>query len=123
MVPILLISQVLFGCAATPQPHVAAALEYSQSGKASYYADRYQNKPTASGALYDKNAMTAAHRKLPFGTMVKVTNTSNGKSVLVKITDRGPYSKGLIIDLSRAAFSTIGNTEAGILEVTIEVVQ
>lgn len=98
-----------------------SATRPTQSGKASYYADRYQGRSTASGEPYDKNAMTAAHRKLAFGTRVRVTNTTNGKSVVVRINDRGPFAKGRVIDLSRAAFSRIGNTAEGLLPVTVEV--
>jgi len=93
----------------------------SQSGQASYYADRYQGRSTASGEPYDKNALTAAHRKLAFGTRVRVTNEANGKSVVVRINDRGPFVKGRIIDLSRAAFNAIGNTASGVLSVTVDV--
>ncbi|WP_305842417.1 septal ring lytic transglycosylase RlpA family protein [Photobacterium leiognathi] len=89
-------------------------------GKASYYADKYQGRKTASGQRYDKNKRTAAHRTLAFGTRVKVTNLANNKSVVVTINDRGPYSKGRIIDLSRSAFSAIGNTSSGILKVKVE---
>ncbi|WP_318492834.1 septal ring lytic transglycosylase RlpA family protein [Photobacterium leiognathi] len=89
-------------------------------GKASYYADKYQGRKTASGQRYDKNKRTAAHRTLPFGTHVKVTNLANNKSVVVTINDRGPYSKGRIIDLSRSAFSAIGKTSSGILKVKVE---
>jgi rare lipoprotein A len=113
-----------FGCASASAPVQAqtSASSYRQSGQASYYADKFQSRSTASGEPYDKNALTGAHRKLPFGTRVRVTNTNNGKSVIVRINDRGPYSKKRIIDLSRSAFSAIGNTRAGILPVTIEVV-
>ncbi|WP_061012793.1 septal ring lytic transglycosylase RlpA family protein [Photobacterium leiognathi] len=89
-------------------------------GKASYYADKYQGRKTASGQRYDKNKQTAAHRTLLFGTRVKVTNLANNKSVVVTINDRGPYSKGRIIDLSRSAFSAIGNISSGILKVKVE---
>ncbi len=89
-------------------------------GKASYYADKYQGRKTASGQRYDKNKRTAAHRTLPFGTRVKVTNLANNKSVVVTINDRGPYSKGRIIDLSRSAFSAIGKTSSGVLKVKVE---
>ncbi|WP_318440506.1 septal ring lytic transglycosylase RlpA family protein [Photobacterium leiognathi] len=89
-------------------------------GKASYYADKYQGRKTASGQRYDENKRTAAHRTLAFGTRVKVTNLANNKSVVVTINDRGPYSKGRIIDLSRSAFSAIGNTSSGILKVKVE---
>ena len=69
---------------------------------ASYYAKILHNRKTASGERFDNNAMTAAHKTLPFGTEVKVTNLNNGKSVTVRINDRGPFVKGRIIDLSRS---------------------
>ncbi|KPA51889.1 hypothetical protein VT25_17530 [Photobacterium leiognathi subsp. mandapamensis] len=94
--------------------------QHGEVGKASYYADKYQGRKTASGQRYDKNKRTAAHRTLPFGTRVKVTNLANNKSVIVTINDRGPYSKGRVIDLSRSAFSAIGKTSSGILKVKVE---
>jgi len=98
-------------------------LGYTQSGKASYYSMKFQSKKTASGELYDKAKKTAAHKKLPFGTKVKVTNAKNSKSVIVKINDRGPFVKGRIIDLSDSAFSSIANLNAGVIKVKIEVIE
>ena len=95
---------------------------FSDSGQASYYADKYQNKQTASGDLYKHGLKTAAHRKLPFGTRVKVKNLANGKTVTVVINDRGPFVKGRIIDLSKSAFDSIGSLSAGVIKVKIEVV-
>jgi rare lipoprotein A len=89
-------------------------------GRASYYADSFQGSKTASGESYDKNAMTAAHRTLAFGTKVKVTYLNTGKTVEVTINDRGPYIKNRIIDLSGAAATTLGMKEDGIGEVEIE---
>ena len=90
------------------------------TGEASYYADSLQGNKTASGEPYDKNAMTAAHPTLPFGTQVTVTYLKTGKSVVVTINDRGPHTKGRIIDLSSAAASRLGLREDGVGEVTIE---
>jgi len=98
-------------------------LGYTETGKASYYAMKFQSKKTASGELYDKAKKTAAHKKLPFGTKVKVTNAKNRKSVIVKINDRGPFVKGRIIDLSDSAFSSIANLNAGVVKVKIEVIE
>lgn len=98
----------------------AAGLAEVVQGKASYYADSLQGNKTASGEPYDKNAMTAAHRTLPFGTPVKVTYLKTGKSVEVAINDRGPHVEGRIIDLSSAAAARLGLKEDGIGEVTIE---
>ena len=96
---------------------------HTESGKASYYAMKYQFRKTASGERFNQAALTAAHRTLPFGTRVLVTNVQNEKSVTVRINDRGPFVEGRVIDLSRAAFSRIGNLSAGIIEVRIEVVE
>ncbi|QDO94702.1 septal ring lytic transglycosylase RlpA family protein [Formosa sediminum] len=91
------------------------------SGKASFYSDSLQGNYTASGALYNKNAFTAAHLTLPFNTKVRVTNLSNNKSVVVIINDRGPYSNNRIIDLSKAAAKEIGLINDGVAEVKLEV--
>lgn len=97
---------------------------YKKKAHASYYHDKFNGKRTASGKKYDKNKYTAAHKKLPFGTKVRVTNESNGKSVVVEITDRGPFTKGREIDLSRKAFMAIsGGTGSGSINATIEVLQ
>jgi rare lipoprotein A len=93
-----------------------------QAGEASYYADSLDGNKTASGAPYDKDAMTAAHRSLPFATKVKVTYLKTGKSVEVLINDRGPHVKGRIIDLSGAAARALGLVEAGHGKVKLEVV-
>lgn len=93
-----------------------------QEGDASYYADSLDGNKTASGQPYDKNAMTAAHRDLPFGTKVRVTYKKSGKSVIVIINDRGPYAKDRIIDVSGAAARQLGMVEDGHGPVTIEVV-
>ncbi|WP_027178451.1 septal ring lytic transglycosylase RlpA family protein [Maridesulfovibrio bastinii] len=90
------------------------------SGKASYYADKFQGRKTASGEVFDQNKKTAAHRSLPFGTRLKITNIKNNKSVIVRVNDRGPYSKRILIDLSKSAFAAIGNTRSGIINVRIE---
>jgi len=90
---------------------------------ASYYARKFQHRKTASGELLNNNSMTAAHKTLPFGTEVIVKNLNNGKSVKVRINDRGPFIKGRIIDLTRAAFSQIANLDKGIEKVEIRVVK
>lgn len=96
---------------------------YTASGQASFYADKFQNKRTASGERYTHDLDTAAHRDLPFGSIVKVTNKRNGKSVIVRINDRGPFVKGRIIDLSKSAFSHIENLSSGLINVQIDVVR
>lgn len=94
---------------------------FKKKAHASYYHDRFNGRRTASGTRFSNNAYTAAHKKLPFGTVVKVTNEANGKSVIVEITDRGPFSKAREIDLSRRAFMDIAaNKNSGVVIVTIE---
>ncbi|WP_163398454.1 septal ring lytic transglycosylase RlpA family protein [Flavobacterium fluviatile] len=97
---------------------------YKKSAHASYYHDRFNGKRTASGARFNNNKYTAAHKKLPFGTKVKVTNEANGKFVIVEITDRGPFVKTREIDLSKRAFMEIAkNKRAGAMNVTIETIE
>jgi rare lipoprotein A len=99
-----------------------AAFTQVVKGKASYYADKFEGRLTASGVKYKHSKMTAAHRLLPFGTKVKVTNLSNNKSVEVEINDRGPFVAGRIIDLSKSAAEKLDFIHAGIAEVSIEVI-
>jgi rare lipoprotein A len=96
---------------------------FVQHGKASWYGRRHHGGPTASGERYDMHAMTAAHKKLPFGTMVRVTRKDTNRTVTVRINDRGPYSRGRIIDLSRKAASRLKMLRAGVVRVKIEVVR
>lgn len=95
-----------------------------KNAHASYYADRLNGRRTASGRIFSNSKYTAAHRKLPFGSKVRITNEANGKSVIVEVTDRGPFTKGRDIDLSKRAFMDIaGSRYGGSLRVTLEVVQ
>lgn len=96
-----------------PEQTAAQAAGYEQTGRISYYADKFHGRKTASGARFDKNAMTAAHRSLPFGTKVEVTNLANGKSVTVEVNDRGPYSDDRILDVSPAAARKLGMMGTG----------
>jgi rare lipoprotein A len=93
---------------------------YQQIGTASWYGPGFHGKETASGARFDQNKLTAAHRKLPLGSEVKVTNLDNGRSVTVKITDRGPHKKGRVIDVSKAAAKRLGMVDDGVTKVRIE---
>lgn len=93
----------------------------AQAQMASWYGPGFHGRKTASGETYNQNGLTAAHRSLPFGTRVKVTNTRNGKSVVVRVTDRGPFIKGRVIDLSRAAASAIGMIQSGVARVNLRV--
>ncbi len=94
-----------------------------EKGKASYYANKFEGRKTASGEAYHAHKLTGAHKTLPFGTMVKVTNLDNGKSVVVRINDRGPFVKGRVIDLSKSAAQKIDGIKAGIMNVKIEVIK
>ncbi|WP_288007562.1 septal ring lytic transglycosylase RlpA family protein [Thermonema sp.] len=93
---------------------------YKAKGMASYYADKFNGRKTASGEIFDNSRMTAAHRTLPFGTYVKVTNLANGKSVVVRINDRGPYAHGRIIDLTKAAAIQLDMVRTGTAKVLVE---
>ncbi|MGC8896704.1 MAG: septal ring lytic transglycosylase RlpA family protein [Bacteroidota bacterium] len=119
------------GCAVAPRfatkpsPLVPGkeAVVAVQEGIASYYADEFNGKKTSSGETYDMYSFTAAHRELPFGTKVRVTNLENGRSVIVRINDRGPFMKDRIIDLSFAAGKQIGLIANGTARVKLEVLQ
>ncbi len=93
-----------------------------QTGKASFYADKFEGRPTASGEKYKHNKLTAAHKSLPFGTKVKVTNIANNQTVEVIINDRGPYVDGRIIDVSKSAAEQLGFINQGLAEVQVEVI-
>lgn len=93
----------------------------SGSGKASWYGGKFHGKLTASGKVYDMHKLSAAHKTLPFGTKVKITNQSNGKSVVVEVNDRGPFVKSRVFDLSRAAFAEIGNINQGVMSIEYEI--
>ena len=93
----------------------------TSDGLASYYADKYQGHKTASGERFDTARLTAAHRTLPFGTRVRVTNLDNGRSVVVRVNDRGPFVSGRVIDLSPAAAKQLDMLRAGVARVKLEV--
>lgn len=99
-----------------------AAVSQVQTGKASFYADKFEGHPTASGEKYKHSKLTAAHKSLPFGTRVKVTNLANQQSVEVIINDRGPYVDGRIIDLSKSAAEKLGFVHIGLADVKVEVI-
>ncbi|WP_343031421.1 septal ring lytic transglycosylase RlpA family protein [Xanthovirga aplysinae] len=96
-------------------------LKEPQTGLASYYANKFEGRLTANGERFSNAAFTAAHRTLPFGTQVKVTNLKNKKSVVVRINDRGPFVKGRIIDLSSTAMMKLGGISAGLIKVRLEI--
>ena len=109
------------GCATTGTRPGAIAGR-TEVGTASYYATRYHGRSTASGKRYDEDQWTAAHRTLPFGTRVRVTNLANRRSVVVTITDRGPFRRGRVIDVSKRAAIDLGFYRAGTARVRVEVV-
>lgn len=100
---------------------LSPALLQVTHGKASYYSKKHSGKKTANGQRIDHGAYTAAHPTLPFGTVVRVTNLRNGREVIVRINDRGPFVKGRIIDLSRAAAETLNMMRSGVTDVQVEV--
>lgn len=111
---------VCAGCASTASPAGRETLR----GKATWYGGKLHGGPTASGERFDKNALTAAHRELPFDTRVRVTNEKNGKSVIVRINDRGPFGKrARIIDVSEAAARRLGMIDDGVVPVTVEILE
>jgi rare lipoprotein A len=111
-------------CAEIPaerRPRYPVEPVFVQQGIASWYGPRFHGRRTASGEVFDQNRLTAAHRTLPLGAIVDVTNVENGRAVEVRINDRGPYVRGRVIDLSRAAAARLGMTRCGLASVRIEV--
>ncbi len=124
MLRIALIVVLGFGLSAcTGVGAVAPSPGATDTGDASYYADTFIGRTTANGETYDPDAMTAAHRSLPFGTLVRVTRLSTGESVVVRINDRGPFVRGRIIDLSHAAARELDMLREGVVPVVIEVIE
>ena len=129
LAPFLIIVTLIQGCstlsssvASRPAPQVVSPPSVKEPivGKASWYGRNFNGKTTASGQAFDETKMTAAHKTLPLGSKAKVTNLNNGKSVVVEINDRGPYTKGRIIDLSHAAAKGLGIGDHGTARVSIE---
>jgi len=98
-----------------------AAAQTAEEGIANFYSDKFQRKKTASGAVYDKNKLTASHKTLPYGTKVRVTNLENGKSVVVIINDRMRQANPVVIDVTRRAAQELGFVKAGKAKVKVEV--
>lgn len=119
----LLVLLLIAGCAGRDGRQVERASApsgwHGEQGQASFYADRYHGRRTASGEVHDRNALTAAHRSLPFGTRVRVTRLDNGRETVVRINDRGPFVRGRIIDLSRRAAEELGMLGQGVAEVRL----
>lgn len=112
---------VVAGCGSGPGPNSGA--DSSEEGVASYYGSKFQGRPTASGEIYDQTALTAAHPKLPFGTLILVTNLSNGKKLELRVNDRGPFVEGRILDVSYRAAEELGFVREGLARVRVEVLR
>lgn len=117
--PLLAAALFTLGCASTPSSTGRAAF----TGNASWYGKAFSGRPTASGEPFDPEKMTGAHRTLAFGTWVRVTHLGNGRSVVVRINDRGPFTTGRVIDLSEAAARQLGMIREGVAQVRVEVVE
>ena len=108
----------------TVSPFFGKLKLYKSEASASYYHDKFNGRKTASGEKFNNDLFTAAHRKFPFGTMLKVPNIASGKYVVVVVNDRGPFTKGREIDLSRKAYKTIAvNKNSGLMKVKIELIE
>ena len=120
---VLILLTLVAGCATTGTSGTPgrAGKGYTQEGLATWYGRNHHGGPTASGERFNMHAMTAAHRTLPFGTMVRVEDLKTGRSVVVRINDRGPYGRGRIIDVSEAAARELGIIDRGIAKVRIVV--
>jgi rare lipoprotein A len=119
----LLYGSLLGGARLSPAAQPEAPAREVQYGTASWYGRHWRGRRTASGAFFDDRALTAAHRTLPLGSKVEVTNLKNGRSVVVKITDRGPHVRHRLIDLSRAAAARIGFTHRGLTRVRVRLLK
>lgn len=108
---------------AAPQSKASKPVPAEQIGFSSFYANKYHGRPTASGEIFDMNGLSAAHRELPLGTIIKVTHLGNGKSVVVKVNDRGPFVGGRILDLSLGAAKKLDMVDEGVAQVKIEIVK
>ena len=109
-------------CASLPKPGGDYSVGYRETGVASWYGEAFHGRPTANGEIYNMYGLTAAHRLMPLGTVVKVTNRENGRSVTVKVNDRGPFVHGRVLDLSYGAAKQLEMTSNGTASVAIEVV-
>ena len=116
-------SSIFFLCLLMISLDTFAQSTFIETGTASYYADKFNGRKTASGSIFNNSALTAAHKKLPFGTVLKVTNIENDLSVVVTVNDRGPYAHGRVIDLSKAAAIQLDMIKKGLAEVRIEEVK
>lgn len=118
---VLMLMALLIGCGTRPAPKPQPS--YVAVGMASYYGRKFQGRRTASGEIYNMHALTAAHPHLAFGSVVEVTHLKNGRQVVVRINDRGPFIKGRIIDLSYEAARKIGMLADGVTKVRVQLVR
>ncbi len=118
-----LLTVIIFLFVGIGQISLAQEIPQNQTGPASWYGSKYHGRTTSSGERYNKNDMTAAHKTLPFGTKVKVTNLSNNESVVLRINDRGPFVGKRIIDVSEVAARKLGMHQKGIAKVKVEIVE
>jgi len=116
---------ILYGCSSNYAKYIPGGSDGSHQlrGQASWYGPGFHGKQTASGERFNQNAMTAAHKTLPFGTLVRVTNLNNGRSVEVVINDRGPFVRGRIIDMSKGAARRIDMIGEGVVPVKIDILR
>jgi len=129
---LIMVFLTVLACSAAPRytatpggirRQLPGTVRWVQEGVASYYADQFHGRRTANGETFDMHALTAAHQTLPFNTRVRVTNLDNGRSVVVRINDRGPFVKGRIIDLSYGAAKNVGLIGPGTARVRLEVLE
>jgi len=127
----LLLALVVSSCGASPRfttreglaGRIQGSSKHQLAGVATYYAEEFHGRKTASGEVYDMHDLTAAHRTLPFNTKLRVTNVANGKSVVVRVNDRGPFKDNRVIDLSYEAAKHIGLVTDGTARVELEVIE
>lgn len=122
ILPPAILALLLGACATTQATRTTVGIPSSETGEASWYGPTFHGKTTANGERYNMLLLTAAHRTLPFGTLVKVTNLGNGKTATVRINDRGPFLKGRILDLSYAAARALGANAPGVIRVRLDVI-
>lgn len=121
---LLALAALIAACASRAKPQqLPVPAAHEERGVASWYGAKHHGKRTASGEIYDMDRLTAAHPSLPFGTVVEVTNLENGRRVEVRVNDRGPFGRGRIIDLSRAAARELGMIARGVARVKIHVLR
>ena len=121
-VALLVLLTLAVACGGKKAPStVKPPKRYVEEGIASWYGKKYHGRTTANGERFDMRALTAAHRTLPFGTVVKVTNLENGRTVEVRINDRGPFVKGRVIDLAKGAAKKLDMIQAGVVRVRLEI--